>query len=168
VTLVVRPARPDEVDAIVALVQSAYRGESSRRGWTTEAELLDGQRTDAQEVRETLPHLLVAERDGAMVGVCALQPHDDEGHFGMFAVTPDLQGGGVGSVLLSAAEERARGLGLARVTMWVLWMRRELIAFYERRGYVDTGKRIPWPHTELRFGLPRRPDLEFVLMAKDL
>jgi N-acetylglutamate synthase-like GNAT family acetyltransferase len=163
-----RAARADEVEAIVALVQSAYRGESSRRGWTTEADVLDGQRTDAQEVRETLPHLLVAERDGALVGVCAMQPHGDEGHFGMFAVSPDEQGGGVGSALLATAEERARGLGLVRVTMWVLWMRRELIAFYERRGYVDTGKRIPFPHTDPRFGLPKRDDLEFMLLAKDL
>lgn len=161
-----RPAAPEDVDDIVTLVESAYRGDASRAGWTTEADLLDGQRTDPDEVVETLMHLTVAEVDGDLVGCCALVPHDAHGYFGMFAVRPGLQGGGVGSALLLDAEQRARDLGLTRVDMTVLSTRSELLAYYLRRGYVDTGVRKPFPYGEERFGRPRRDDLEFVVLSK--
>ncbi|MEO6204531.1 MAG: GNAT family N-acetyltransferase [Mycobacteriales bacterium] len=164
--MLLRPAAPEDVDALVALVESAYRGESSRAGWTTEADLLDGQRTDPDEVTETLPHLAVAEVDGDLVGCCALVPRADHGYFGMFAVRPGLQGGGVGSALLEHAEKRAASLGLTRVDMTVLSTRAELIAYYQRRGYVDTGDHKPFPYGEERFGQPRRDDLEFVVLSK--
>jgi N-acetylglutamate synthase-like GNAT family acetyltransferase len=164
----VRGARPEDVDAAVALVESAYRGEVSRSGWTTEADLLDGQRTDADEVRAVLPYLLVAESEGALVACCTLEPKDKYAYFGMFAVRPGLQGGGLGSALLVAAEERARRLGLPRVEMTVLSVRTELIAFYERRGYIRLAQTRPFPYGDERFGRPRRDDLEFVVLAKHL
>lgn len=163
-----RAARPADVDAIVALVQSAYRGDSSRAGWTTEADLLDGQRTDAEEVRSLLPHVLVAVRDAEIVGCCSLVPKESYAYFGMFAVRPVLQGGGVGSALLAEAEERARSLGLERVEMTVLTQRSELLDFYERRGYVRIGETRPFPMTDERFGLPRRDDLEFAVITKQV
>jgi ribosomal protein S18 acetylase RimI-like enzyme len=163
-----RDAAPADVDALVALVESAYRGESSRAGWTTEAAFLDGQRTDRSEVLTVLPHLLVAEDDDGIVGCCALVPKDSHAYFGMFAVRPGLQGGGVGSAVLAEAEARARKLGLCRVEMTVLSLRSELIAFYERRGYRNAGETRPFPYGDARFGLPRRDDLEFVVLAKDL
>ncbi|MGZ6827212.1 MAG: GNAT family N-acetyltransferase [Mycobacteriales bacterium] len=164
----IRPAVPEDVAALHALVESAYRGDSSRAGWTTEADLLDGQRTDPDAVREVLPDLLVAVDDGEVVGCCVLTAKDDHGYFGMFAVRPGLQGGGVGSRLLTAAEERARGLGLDRVDMTVLASRTELLAYYVRRGYADTGERRPFPYGDERFGRPRRDDLEFVVLSKAL
>lgn len=164
----IRAARPGDVAAVVTLVESAYRGESSRAGWTTEADLLDGQRTDADEVRALLAHVLVAEDDGGIVGCCTLVPKDAHAYFGMFAVRPGLQGGGVGSALLTDAENRAKALGMARVEMTVLSLRTELIAFYERRGYQLVGETRPFPHGNERFGRPRRSDLEFVVLAKDL
>jgi ribosomal protein S18 acetylase RimI-like enzyme len=164
----VREARPADVEDLVALVESAYRGESSRAGWTTEADLLDGQRTDADEVRSLLAHLLVAETDDGIVGCCTLVPKGAHGYFGMFAVRPGLQGGGVGSALLSEAEARARRLRLDRVEMTVLSLRTELIAFYERRGYVRVGEQRPFPHHDVRFGRPRREDLEFEVLVKAL
>ena len=163
-----RAAAAADVEAVAALVQSAYRGESSRAGWTTEADLLDGQRTDVDEVRALLPHLLVAEDDDGVVGCCTIVPKDAHAYFGMFAVRPGLQGGGVGSALLTQAETRARQLGLRRVEMTVLSLRPELIAFYERRGYTHVGETRPFPQGDARFGLPRRADLEFVVLVKDL
>ena len=160
-----RPATPDDVDAVVALVESAYRGESGRQGWTTETDLLDGRRTGPDEVREVLPHLLVSDD---LTACCVLEPRGDHGYFGMFAVTPALQGGGRGSTLLAAAEDKARDLGLARVEMTVLSVRSELIAFYERRGYRQTGGTKPFPYGDERFGVPKRDDLEFVVLVKDL
>ncbi len=164
----VRSAVAGDVEAIVDLVQSAYRGESSREGWTTEADLLDGQRTDADEVRELLPRLLVAENEGIIVGSCALSPRDGQAYFGMFAVRPRLQGGGIGSALLGAAEERARGWGCARLEMTVLSVRTDLISFYERRGYEATGEVRPFPYGDPRFGLPRVDGLELAVYAKPL
>jgi GNAT superfamily N-acetyltransferase len=164
----IRDGRPQDLEAVVALVESAYRGETSKAGWTTEAELLDGQRTDADEVRAVLPDLLVAVEGDELVGCCVLTVRSGVGYFGMFAVRPTLQGGGVGSALLSAAEERARALGLPSVEMTVLSRRTELIAYYLRRGYVDTGETRPFPYGDDRFGLPRTTDLEFVVLSKPL
>jgi N-acetylglutamate synthase-like GNAT family acetyltransferase len=164
----IRSATPDDVDAVVALVESAYRGESSRAGWTTEADLIDGSRTDAEEVRALLPDLLLADRDGELVGCAALSVVDGAGYFGTFAVRPTLQGGGVGAALLRAAEERARRLGLERVEMTVLSVRSELIAWYERRGYARTGATRPFPYGVERNGRPRTDDLVFAVLTKDV
>ena len=165
----VRAATASDVDDVVALVESAYRGDSSRAGWTTEADFLDGQRTDADEVSALVPHLLVArDAGGSLVGCCSLVPKKSFAYFGLFAVRPGLQAGGIGSSLLAAAEARASGLGLGHVEMSVLSVRPELIAFYERRGYRRTGQTLPFPRSDPRFGLPRRDDLEFLVLAKKL
>jgi len=188
-----RPATPDDVDAVVELVESAYRGDTSRAGWTTEADLLDGRRTDAAMVRGLLDDprsvLLVLEgEDGGLLGCCHLQrPADDatddadaadegaEGaggrdvHFGLFAVRPTQQGHGLGSRLLAAAEEQARAWGADRLVLTVLNHRPELRAWYARRGFVATGVVHPFPaYADSRFGLPRRDDLVLLEMAKPL
>jgi ribosomal protein S18 acetylase RimI-like enzyme len=150
---------------VLDLVESAYRGESSRTGWTSEAHLLDGQRTDEDAVRELLPDLLVTDD---LTACCVIESREDHGYFGMFAVRPGLQGRGVGSAVLEAAEARARSLGMVAVEMTVLSVREELIAYYERRGYTRTGERRPFPYGDERFGLPRTPDLEFVVLRKSL
>lgn len=163
-----RSATEHDVDTVVALVESAYRGEASRAGWTTEADLLDGRRTDADEVRAHLAHLVLAVEADELVACCLLEPRDGHGYFGMFAVRPDRQGGGLGSRLLAEAERRAHALGLDRVEMTVLSARRELLAFYERRGYLQLGRTEPFPYGDERFGIPRRDDLSFVVLGKDL
>jgi N-acetylglutamate synthase-like GNAT family acetyltransferase len=162
---VIRPARPEDVPVLLDLVHSAYRGAG---GWTTEAGLIDGTRTDADELTGLLPDLLVAEADGTVVGCCALTVRGGTGLYGTFAVRPSLQGGGVGSALLTAAEERARDLGLRAVEMTVVSLRDELIAYYARRGYVDTGQTRPFPYGVARNGQPRRDDLEFAVLVKTL
>jgi N-acetylglutamate synthase-like GNAT family acetyltransferase len=161
----IRPARPDDVAPLLELVHAAYRGKG---GWTTEADLIDGGRTDADELTELLPDLLVAEDETGLLGCCALTARDGVGYFGTFAVRPTLQGGGVGSRLLAAAEERARAAGLPAVEMTVLSVRTELIAYYERRGYVRTGESRPFPYGVTRNGLPRTDDLEFAVLLKSL
>lgn len=166
--MLIRQASPEDLELIVALVEAAYRGEGSRAGWTTEADLLDGQRTDREEVSTLLPHLLLAVEGEDPIGCCVLQPRDGHGYFGMFAVRPDLQGVGIGSQLLTAAEDRARALDLDRVEMTVLTVREELIAYYRRRGYGEVGETRPFPYGDERFGRPRREDLAFTVLSKAL
>ncbi len=163
---------PEEIAAIVALVESAYRGPSSRLGWTTEADLLQGQRTDSMAVREVIlaakGGMLVAEEDGQLVGCCQLQAQNDgAAYFGMFAVVPGQQGQGRGRCIVTEAERIARDeWGATRMRMTVIRQRQELIAWYERLGYRRTGETQPFPYGNARFGIPTRPDLEFVVLAK--
>lgn len=168
-----RAATPADVPAIVALVESAYRGESGLRGWTTETHLLDGQRTDAANVLELIGRdgslVLLAERDGALLGCCHIERQESAGYFGMFAVNPDLQMGGLGRALLAEAERIAHvqwTVGVMQMT--VIEQRADLIAWYERRGYRLTGETAPFPYGNERFGLPRRDDLRFVYLSKPL
>ena len=171
--LTFRDAVDSDVDALVALVESAYRGDSSRVGWTTEADILVGQRTDAEGVRAVVEapdsRLLTVERDGALVACCQLQHHGDHAYFGMFAVSPALQGGGLGKVIIAEAERTVReAWGATEMHMTVISVREELIAWYERRGYRRTGQMKPFPYGDERFGVPQRDDLRFELLVKPL
>lgn len=173
-TLTFRRAAEADVPAIVELVESAYRGEVSRAGWTTEADLLDGQRTDAQAVTAILRApggaVLLAEAAGQLVACCQLERRAAaEAYFGMFSVQPAGQGRGVGRQMLAEAERIARDEWAAKtMVMTVLAQRAELIAWYERRGYRRTGERRPFPYGDERFGIPLRPDLVFDVLAKPL
>lgn len=169
-----RRALAGDVDLIVQLVHSAYRGESSRAGWTTEADLLDGQRTDPQEVAELVSdaskRLLLSELSGELCG-CVLVKHEPPAvaHIGMFAVRPTLQGRGLGKGLLAEAERVARSdFQVSRAEMTVIEQRPDILAWYRRLGYLPTGASEPFPYGNPRFGLPRRPDLRFVVLAKPL
>ena len=171
-----RQASEDDVKAVVDLVNSAYRGEEAKKGWTTEADLLDGQRVDAENVGELIasPDVLVilAEdtADGDLLACCELRgDHGGDAYFGMFSVSPLAQGRGIGRAALAEAEGQAvRVWSARRMTMLVIRQREALIAWYERRGYALTGKSAPFPYGDERFGIPLRDDLEFVELAKEL
>jgi len=171
--LTFRDAGLADVPEIVALIESAYRGETSRAGWTTEADLLEGQRTDPDGVREVIEgtgsRMLLAEHDETLIACCQVEHRGDAGYFGMFAVRPGRQGGGVGKVVIAEAERIAReDWGAVRMEMTVISIRAELIAFYERRGYRRTGDLSPFPYGDERFGLPQRDDLVFERLEKSL
>ncbi|WP_235499674.1 GNAT family N-acetyltransferase [Frateuria sp. Soil773] len=171
-TPVFRAAGTADVDAVVALVESAYRGESGRRGWTTESHLLDGQRTDPASVAEVIAkpdsRILLAERDGRLLASCHVERQGATGYFGMFAVDPAEQGGGLGKRMLAEAERIAREeWGCRAMHMTVIVQRDELIAWYGRRGYRRTGEYRPFPYGDERFGIPLRDDLRFEILLKD-
>lgn len=168
-----RTAAAADVPAIVDLVQSAYRGDASRAGWTTEADFLDGQRIDADGVREIISkpdsRIVLAERDGELLGSVQVERIDGNGYFGMFSVRPNRQGSGIGDALLREAERVVReDFGCATMTCTVISIRAELIAWYRRRGYRSTGEFKPFPYGDARFGLPKRDDLRFEVFAKAL
>lgn len=167
----IRNATDRDADAIVRLVQSAYRGDASRAGWTTEADLIDGQRTDIAEVCELIHQpnscILLCEQQGRLLASVHLQDREHYGYLGMFAVDPEAQGGGVGKYLLAQAEHRVFHVWQrASLQMTVISLRRELIAWYQRRGYQPTDEYLPFPYGQPRYGLPRRDDLRLQVLRK--
>lgn len=169
---VFRPAVADDVEALHALVTRAYRGDAARLGWTHEADLLDGQRTDVEALAEVVADpgkvILMAHHGGVLIGCVMLSRQDDgAAYLGMLSVDPVRQSSGLGRLLLVAAEaEAAARYGSYRIEMTVIRQRPELIAWYERRGYALTGATAEFPMDDERFGLPKRRDLQFVVLSK--
>ena len=172
--ITIRDAAAADIPDLHRLIESAYRGESSRAGWTTEADLLDGQRTDPEDLADILADpaqtLLTAWRDGELVGCILIADRGQgTGYFGMLSIRPTLQGGGLGRRLVEAAHAAlAERFGARRARISVLPQRETLIAWYERLGYQRTGETLPFPYGNPRFGLPKRDDLYFVVMERDL
>ncbi|WP_298454987.1 GNAT family N-acetyltransferase [uncultured Cellulomonas sp.] len=170
--LPVRPATVADAEALAALVHSAYRSEESRSGWTTEADLVGGQRADAAMVRHVVglaDNVVLAafSEDGEPFACCHLERRETSAYLGMFAVRPGLQGRGVGRAMLGAAERyAARTWGATTLEITVLNHRPELMAWYERCGFTATGERHEFPYGDQRFGEPRRPDLALLGMTR--
>ena len=166
-----RQATEADIDILVALIQSAYRGDSSKAGWTTEANLLGGQRIDAMMLADQLADedqiLLMREDDAGPLACVAVERRDGFGYIGTVTVRPTAQGGGLGRAALEVAEAYiASDWSLDRARMTVIAQRPELIAWYERRGYRDTGETASFPYDNERFGAPVRSDLYFVVLEK--
>ncbi len=171
--MITRPAAADDAPALVALVNSAFRGESSKAGWTTEADMLGGQRADLDMILEAIrtpgSAILLHEQAGVPVACLSLKRTGDESYLGMMTIKPTAQGAGLGRQLLEAAERWAVEHWSSRAMhMTVIVQRVELVAWYERRGYQQTGERKPFPYGDERYGLPQRDDLEFVVLRKSL
>lgn len=168
-----RRATPADIADVVALVESAYRGDASRAGWTTEADFLGGRRTDAADVKLLVEAergmMLLAFDEAGLVACANVAEEDGGGYFGMFCVVPTRQGGGIGSQVLAEAERIVRDeWKLPVMRMTVIDIRDELIGYYVRRGYVRTGKNKPFPYGDERFGIPTRDDLRFEVLEKPL
>jgi len=162
-----------DIPALIELVTSAYRGEPSRAGWTTEADILDGQRIDEQGIREELDRprsvIIMANADHQLLACCHIADENGKGYFGMFAVRPKQQGKGIGKQVMRYAEDYVlKQWKLPALQMSVIDCRSELIAFYERRGYMRTGIKKPFPYGDARFGIPRSNHLQFEVLRKQL
>lgn len=169
-------AQDHDLPAIAALVNSAYRGPSAQKGWTSETHMLDGQRTDVETLRADLAAksgstiLILRETTTAPPFACVwLEPlPDDVWMIGMVTVDPERQDGGLGRKLLDAAESHARAHGGRTGKMTVIKGRDTLIAWYGRRGYQPTGESEPFPYGDARFGEPKLEGLRFLVLKKAL
>lgn len=165
---IIDSATDADVPALNRLVNSAYRGDSSRLGWTTEADLLNGVRTSEADLYELvanpLAQILTYRVAGRLLGCVYVERKGTELYLGMLTVSPDCQTAGIGKRLLAAAEKLAIETGCQMISMTVITQRHELIAWYERRGYRSTGETKPFPN-DPRFGVPTQP-LTFIVMAK--
>jgi N-acetylglutamate synthase-like GNAT family acetyltransferase len=170
----IKTAKPSDIAALHALVESAYRGDSAKQGWTHEADLLGGQRTDSEGLGAIIDDpqqaILIAEDDARMIGCVQLSQVDgDTAYLGLLTVDPKEQAGGYGKQILAAAEQYAReNMGASAMEMTVIRQRAELIAYYQRRGYDLTGEQRPFPLDNPRFGLPKSQELEFIVLRKPL
>lgn len=164
-----RPATLNDIDALEVLINSAYRGDTSKKGWTTEADLLGGIRTDKESLTALLTKpgatFLVVEHETGLAGCVYLEIQGNALYLGMLTVSPELQNAGIGKKLMQAAEGFAKQHQLTKITMTVISVRHELIAWYERHGYHKTGETKPFPMNNPKFGLPKQ-FLEFVVMEK--
>lgn len=168
-----QPATEADYPSVIALTNRAYREPAGQTGWKVEA-LLRGQRIDEALLRDDLAtpgaHLLIARDEaGAHLGHVRLDSsHDGVWYLAMLSVSPDRQDAGLGTQVLAAAEDHARAAGARRIRMSVIHQRDELIAWYQRRGYVLTGETAPFPYGDARFGTPTRDDLFFEMLEKSL
>lgn len=162
----------EDIPQIVDLLNSAYRGEDSKKGWTTEADLIAGQqRTDAANVTEVMNQpgsiiLKYTNEEGEIIGTMNLQQQERGLYLGMFAVSPVLQGAGIGKQLLRAADDYAKEVSVATIYMSVVSVRKELIGWYKRHGYAETGERKPFVEDEVT-GRHLQP-LEFITLEKNI
>ncbi|MEP6684492.1 MAG: GNAT family N-acetyltransferase [Parafilimonas sp.] len=167
----VKLANENDIAALNILVNSAYRGEASKKGWTTEADFVDGIRTNEELLKEIIDHtdsiILKYEEDNKITGCVYLKQEDDKMYVGMLTVSPTLQNKGIGKVLLSASEDEARKRNCKAVFMGVISVRTELINWYKKHGYCDTGIKRPFPENDPRFGIPKM-HLEFSMLEKSI
>jgi len=174
-----RQAGTKDIDAIVRLVDSAYRGDCSRQGWTTEADLLGGRRTFTEEVAEIiaarLNTIILLEDDGKLLASVHIkklaEPENDSktarAYLGMFAVDPVSQNAGIGKALMEYAERFVIGEWQCKeMEMSVIRQRQELIGWYKKLGYQVTGELRDFPYGDERYGIPKREDLVLDVLVK--
>ena len=169
-TFTFRLAQMADVASIVQLVNSSYRGESGKQGWTTEADLLDGQRTDEDEVTRLLQAqdsmIVLCLLDGKILASVQLEKHSEGAYLGMLAVNPVLQNQGIGKRLMAEVEAIAKRQWAAeKMLMTVINLRYDIIAFYQRHGYARTGRTVPFPTSE-KYGIQKVPGLMLEYLEK--
>jgi ribosomal protein S18 acetylase RimI-like enzyme len=162
----------EDITALKNLLNCAYRGENSRHGWTTEADLIAGDtRINEQMLKEVIDQpgsviLLYKNEQKKITGCVNLQKHEEKLYLGMFSVKPQLQGHGIGKKLLEASEKFAIQVKCTSIYMTVISVRTELIDWYQRHGYRDSGERKPFKEDGIT-GRHLQP-LEFMIMEKVL
>jgi predicted N-acetyltransferase YhbS len=137
-TSTIRPADARDASGILTCLTAAfepYRVAYTPGAWADtvlDAELLSD--------RMCSMRVLVAERQGSIVGTIALAAHPPLGHLRGMAVVPGCQGSGISTALLQTAEDQLRQLGCSRVTLDSTEPLQRAIHFYTRHEYSATGR----------------------------
>lgn len=169
--MIFRHATHNDIPTLTSLLNRSYRGDSSRIGWTTEADLLSGKRIDEARLIQLLNDpdslILIAQSEESILATIHAHHETENVHFGLFAVEPSFQGGGIGKKLLAYGESEAtRKWGVTTAIMEVITHRVELIEYYERRGYMRTGEMIAFPESDL--WVRQVDSLELAVLSKSL
>lgn len=165
-------ANETDISAIVELLNISYRGKESKKGWTTEADIIKGNvRTEEKEVRELMQKpncwfFKCVDSNDKLIGCVNFKKENDKLYLGMFSVLPDLQGKGIGKLFLNKADSFAKSQNCSSVYMQVISVRTKLIDWYKRHGYKFTGETMPFI-TDEKYGVPVNP-LEFIIMEKEI
>jgi ribosomal protein S18 acetylase RimI-like enzyme len=172
--IIFNKAGSEDSELLAQFVNAAYRGESSKQGWTTEADILGGQRTDADCIQALIEQennvILIARSENQICGCVNLERKNSSlAYLGMLTVAPEIQAKGLGRKILAEAEKFVmQEWNIFAIEMTVFTTRVELIAWYERRGYEVTNEKRPFYYGDERFGIPKFQDLEFVVLRKKL
>jgi DNA-binding MarR family transcriptional regulator len=163
-----------DVPAVVRLLNQAYRSTGADASWAVETPYIDGDRASEHLLREEIAAkpegvMLVWKLGNGVLGCVWLEPRTEgEWYLGSLAISLWLQNAKAGRKLLTASEDWVQAKGGRSIRMNVTNVRASLIAWYQRRGYRLTGETEPFPYEDDRFGTPKRPDLNFVVLKKDL
>jgi len=165
------PATAADISALVPLVNSAYRGEEGQSGWTSEGHLIAGARINAAGIEELLNNpgatiLKYIGPTGTVLGCVYLQQEADRLYLGLLSVLPAQQNAGIGKQLLAAADEYALRHQCSHIQITVITARPELVAWYERHGYVRTGELQPF-HAGEKFGVTKQK-IELAVLEKPI
>lgn len=158
-----------DIPALNVLVHKCYRGPESFQGWTSEANMLDGNRTTPERLAREMSNpsikfLKGLNEDGEMIACCLTQQQDDAVFTGMLCVQPHLQGSGLGKKMMAAVGAWAKENNCSKIKIEVISARKELVQWYERQGFVRTGKATPFPPPTIEFGIPKD---DFILMEME-
>lgn len=167
----ISPAQKADIPQLMPLVNGAYRGEEAKKGWTHEADLIEGSlRTDESSLEELIAKpgsvILKYNVGSDVLGCVYLEKKGEALYLGMLSVSPEAQAQGIGRKLLQAAETHAKKQNCKLIEMTVISVRKELIAWYQRNGYQVRPGTQPFP-TDEKFGVPRQP-IEFIVMEKSV
>ena len=168
-----RIAGLSDAEAVCSLVNSVYRGENSKKGWTTEAYMLGGIRIDTKSVikiinKDSNVIILALLDNNLVVGCVHLETKENRCHLGMLSVDVNYQDKGIGKKIMDYSEGYAKyELECDIMEMKVIGQRKELIDFYIRRGYKITGESEPFL-LNTHFGEPKTSDLYFEYLTKEL
>lgn len=151
-----RLAIPSDAEAITTVINRAFK--------QAESFLIDRDRIDLPTIQSLLDKgtFLLAQDGATLAGCVYVELRGDRAYLGLLSVDPQRQKAGLGSKLMTAAEEFCAKAGCRFLDLQIVNVRQELPSFYHHRGYVETGTAPFVP------GITPKVPCHFVKMSKPL
>lgn len=122
--------------------------------------------------KKFIDHIISINHDNEksfLVATVNPEKESDIMHLNMLAIHPDLQSYGIGKFMIDAVEKKTKEMNLTKVVLTVISVRKELVAYYERRGYTMNGVKHRFPaYDDPRYGIPKVDGLELHEMEKSI